>query len=311
MWAVDPVAMVSAVPMLKQKYILLAAILAGSLFDSSLITAVADEESKSESQAADPSASAVSPAPEPVSTPATKPPEALKPDDAIQKARIEVNRKRFPDAKLILKQSIKANPKSIALYTELYDTCVKSNDWSDASGSLEKIMEIAPDKEKDLYVDYAFTLFKLQRYEKAKAAYDKALGFGKNKDEIYKTLIKIALAAKPPDEPTAEAQYREYFKVKPNDGDMHWEYANFLYRAKKTKESLVEYKLASENRPKDSYGHERLAYLLLVEKDYDGSIAAYKKAIGSRGPDPHLREALKYALQQQKRAAGPAAAPAK
>src|SRR5262249_3906082 len=157
-----------------------------------------------------------------------------------------------------------ANPKSIPLYMELYQTCLKSNDWSDAASSLEKVMEIDPAKEKDVYVDYGKALYQLHRYDKAKDALNKALAFGKNKDEIYKAMVQIALREK--DEPAAIQQYREYLKIKPNDGDAHWELANLLYK-KNLKDSLPEYKAASEDRPMNSYGHERYAYLLLCNKE--------------------------------------------
>jgi predicted Zn-dependent protease len=230
--------------------------------------------------------------------------EVLPPDEAIQKAEVEVNRKRYPDAKLILKQSLTANPKSIPVYMALYSACTKSNDWSDALWSLEKVMEVDPSKEKDVYVDYAKALFKLQRYSKSKAAYTKVLGFGKDLDEAHKGLIQIALREK--DEPAAKAEYKEYFKVKPNDGDMHWEFANFLYKGGKgLQDSLPEYKAASDCRPDDSRGHEQYAYLLLCNKDYDGSVNAYIKAIKSAhtaAEAQRLNNALKYARQSQKRA---------
>lgn len=231
--------------------------------------------------------------------------EAISPEDAIQKAEVEINRKRFPDAKLILKKAIAANPKSIPLYMELHSACLKSNDWSDAVSSLEKVMEIDPAKEKDVYTDYAKALFQLHRYDKAKAAFARALGFGKDKAEIHKSLIQLALREK--DEPAANAEYKEYLKLKPNDGDMHWEYANFLYKGGKgLKESLPEYKAASDNRPNDSRGHEHYAYLLLCNKDFDASVDAYIKAIrvAPQGDVSRLNGALKYARQQQKLATG-------
>lgn len=241
-------------------------------------------------------------APKPVETVAPKavnPGDVMPPDQAIQKAKIEIDRKRYGDAKLALKQSLQGNPKHVGLYMTLYDACLRSNDWSDAAYSLEKVMEIDPSKEKDVYGDYGQTLYHLKRYDKAKAVFEKALTYGKDKEGIRKTLIKIATYQK--DAPFATTQYKEYLKLKPNDGDMHWEYANFLYREGKIKESLPEYKLASDNRPNDTYGHERYAYLLLVEKDYEGSINAYKRAL-STNSDQRLKDGLKYAMQQQKQA---------
>jgi tetratricopeptide (TPR) repeat protein len=232
--------------------------------------------------------------------------EWISPDEAIQKAEVEINRKRFPDAKLILKKAINVNPKNASLYMELYSACIKSNDWSDAVSSLEKAMEIEPAREKDVYVDYGKALFQLHRYDKAKLAFARALSFGKNKDEIHKTLIQMALREK--DEPEAIAEYKEYLKVKPGDGDMHWEFANFLYKGGKgLKESLPEYKAASDCRPNDSRGHEHYAYLLLCDKDFEGSINAYTKAIKvcpNPGEVSRLNAALKYAKQQQKLAGG-------
>ena len=221
------------------------------------------------------------------------------PEEAIQQARQDIARKRFADAKLVLKQCLSTNPQNVPLYMELYDASVKSNDWSDALSSLEKVMEIDLSKEKDVYADYGYTLYKLKRYDKAKLAFARALGFGKNKEMIHKTLIQIALQQK--DEPSVDYEYKEYLKIKPTDGDMHWEYANFLYKGKKIKESIPEYKLAAQNRPNDSYGHAFLAQLLLVDKDYDGAIAEYKKAISTctTNPEP-LRDGLKYALAQKK-----------
>ena len=234
---------------------------------------------------------------------------APSPEDAVQKAKQEVARKRFGDAKLVLKQSLAGNQQSVPLYMELYDVSVKSNDWSDAFNSLEKVMEIDLDREKDVYADYAYTLYKLKRYDKAKLAFARALGFGKNKDLIHKTLMQIALQEK--DEPTADYEYKEYLKVKPSDGDMHWEYANFLYKGKKLKESIPEYKLAAQYRPNDGYGHGFLAQLLLIEKDYDGAMAEYRKAIStSRAESANAyRDGLKYAMAQKK--ASQPAAPAK
>lgn len=231
------------------------------------------------------------------------PAEAKAPEEAIQKARLEANRNRFSEAKLVLKQSLAANQQSVPLYMELYATCVKAKDWSDAAQSLERVMELDASKEKDVYADYGQALFQLRRYEKARTVLNKALGYGKDKDLIHKSLVKIALAEK--DDPEATAEYREYLKLKPGDGDMHWEFANYLYKLGKIKDSLPEYKAASDNRPHDSYGHERYAYLLLCEKDYSGSVAAYKKAIAANPNDGRLREALKYALQRQKAEAGP------
>lgn len=251
--------------------------------------------------AATPSASS---APAASPAPATPVAEIKTPEEAIQKARMEVERKRFTDAKLALKQCLNSNPKNIQLYMELHSVAVKANDWSDASQSLEKVMELDPSKEKELYSDYGQTLYKLKRYDKAKTVFAKALVYGKDKDAIHKTLIQIALHEK--DDPSAIAEYKEYLKLKPNDGDMHWEYANFLYKGKKLKESIPEYKLAAQHRPNDSYGHAFLGQLLLVEKDYDGAVSEFKKAIQTKGGDAgSLRESLRYALKQQKLAAGP------
>lgn len=246
---------------------------------------------------------------EPVPTAAAAP-EVKTPEEAIQIAKHEVARKHFADAKLALKQSLAGNPQSVPLYMELYDVSVKSNDWSDALNSLEKVMEIDSSKEKDVYADYGYTLYKLKRYDKAKMSFARALSFGKNKDLIHKTMIQIALQQK--DEPSADYEYKEYLKVKPNDGDMHWEYANFLYKGKKLKEAIPEYKLAAKNRPNDSYGHAFLAQLLLVEKDFDGAAAEYKKAITTCTTDASaLREGMKYALAQKKLSQPQAPAPAK
>ena len=225
--------------------------------------------------------------------------DVIAPDLAIQKAKIEIDRKHYAEAKAALKQSISGNPKHLGLYLTLYDACVRANDWSDGAWSLEKVMEVDPSKEKDVYGDYGQCLAQLKRYDKAKSVLEKALGYGKDKEGIRKTLIKIATYQK--DSAGIAMNYKEYFKLKPQDGDMHWEFANQLYREGKIKESLPEYKLASDFRPTDSYTHERYAYLLLVEKDYEGSINAYKRAI-STNPDARLKDGLKYAMQQQKKA---------
>jgi tetratricopeptide (TPR) repeat protein len=241
--------------------------------------------------------------------PAVTPP-TLSPDEAISKARQEIGRKHFAEAKQAIKQSLIGNPKNTALYAELYEVCSKSNDWSDAAFALEKLAEADPSRERDYYVDYAKALFHLQRYEKAKAPALKAIASGKDKDEAHRLLYQIALRQK--DEPTAIAEYREYLKLRPNDGEVHWEFANMLYKdGKGLKEALPEYKAAADNRPANSYGHERAAFLLLFDKQYDASISEYIKAIKTApaSESGRLNQALKYAQAQQK-AAGAGNAPA-
>lgn len=63
------------------------------------------------------------------------------------------------------------------------------------------------------------------------------------------------------------------------DSDMQFEYANILYKMKKTNDAIEHYKLASQLKPADAYFQERLALILFNEKDYAGSIAAFRKAI--------------------------------
>lgn len=263
------------------------------------------EDEEGESKPIPATTSAVPPPPpaEPVNDAPTSP----QADEAILKAKAELAKNKFVEARQILKQSIRSNPKNVQLLMEYYPVCVKTNDWSDALQTCEKIFALDASKEKDLYVGYAEAFLKLRRTEKAQAAFQKALTFGKDKELIHHRLIEIAKLQK--DEPGAEKEYTEYLKLRPTDGDMQFEYANILYKNKKTKEALTHYKLASENKPYDSSFHERYAYLLLFEKDYAGSIAEYRKAIQA---DPkqsaRLTTALKFARAQQK-AAEQAAAP--
>ena len=238
---------------------------------------------------------------EPKPAPAPKPVvEGVPPDLALQKAKIDMDRKRYGDAKSILKQSLNTNQKNIQLYICLFDACKRGKDWSDASTALEKIMELEPSREKDYLGEYGQTLFHLRRYDKSKQVLTKALSFGKDTDQLRKVLIQIAQFQN--DEPETVKQYQEYLKLKPNDGEMHWEFANYLYRNKKIKESIPEYKLASDNKPDDAYAHERTAYLLMIDKDYDGSILYYKRAI-SKNNEQRLKVGLQYVTALKKKAA--------
>jgi len=275
-----------------------------------------DANNNSNPPVSDPGATPIIPAAKPNLGTTALPPAiispALSPDEAIQKARLEAGRKHFAEAKQALKQALSSNQKNVALYSELYDVCSKSNDWSDATSSLEKLMECDPSREKDVYIDYAKALFHLQRYDKAKTAALKAITLGKDKEEAHRLLFQIALRKK--DEPAAIAEYREYLKLKPNDGDIHWEFANLLYKnGAGLKDALPEYKAAADNRPQDSYGHERAAFLLLFDKQYDASISEYTKAIKTAPPSDsgRLNAALKYAQAQQKAAAAAASPGAK
>ena len=229
--------------------------------------------------------------------------------EQIEKARVQVNAGNLAEARLILKQAIRSNPMNIQLLIEYHPVCVKSNDWSDAVMTLEKIFKLEPAKEKDFYAAYGESLYKLRRLDKAQIAFNKALDFGKDKELIHRTLVEIAKQQK--NDLMAESEYAEYLKLKPNDGDMQFEYANILYKLKKTKEAVAHYKLASQLKPNDAYIQEKLAFLLLAEKDYAGSIAAYRRAIQA---DPRnsarLAAALKFARAQQK-AAGQGSQPAK
>jgi len=241
---------------------------------------------------------------EPKPAPPPKPVvEGVPPDLALQKAKIDMDRKRYTDAKSILKQSLNTNQKNVQLYICLFDACKRGKDWSDASSALEKIMELEPSREKDYLGEYGQTLFHLRRYDKAKQVLTKAISLGKDADLLRKDLIQIALFQN--DEPESIRQYQEYLKLKPNDGDMHWEFANYLYRNKKIKESIPEYKLASDNKPDDAYAHERTAYLLMIEKDYDGSILYYKRAI-SKSNDARLKLGLQYVTALKKKKAASA-----
>ena len=243
----------------------------------------------------------------PVAVPATPAVPAISVDESIQKAKAEIARNRFSEARAILKQSINANPKELKLYLEYYPLTVKTNDWSQAVQTLETIFELDPAKESEYYVGYGDAYYKLRKMDKAQMIYDKALGFGKDKDVIHRKLIDVAKQQK--SESLLEKEYAEYLKLKPTDGEMQFEFANLLYKLKRNKEALAHYRLASDNRPYDSYTHERLAYILLYEKDYAGSIDAYRKAIAANPRDSRLIAALKYAREQQKLAAK-AAAPA-
>lgn len=230
-------------------------------------------------------------------------------NESIDKARSLVSAGNLVEARQLLKQLIRSNPKEVRLLLEYYPVCVKSNDWSDSVQTLEKLFVLDPAKEKDLYAGYGEALYKLRRLDKAQVAFNKALDFGKDKELIHRTLIEIAKQQK--NDLMAESEFAEYLKLKPNDGDMQFEYANTLYKLKRNKEAVARYKLAAQLKPTDSYVQEKLGFVLLSERDYAGSIAAYRKAIQA---DPkssaRLGAALKYARAQQK-AAGQAAEPAK
>ncbi|MBX9688537.1 MAG: hypothetical protein K2X27_17645 [Candidatus Obscuribacterales bacterium] len=280
---------------LKQKLLPAGAMLLGAvLFASGLSSRAENDASTANSPASPPAPAQGAPLEEAPSSQLEK----LNAADSIRKAEVELNRKRFAEAKTIVKKALAQCDEKTGLYLELYKISVASNDWSDASLSLEKVFELEPAREKDLMLEYAQALLKLRRNAKAKTAFNKALAFGRNKEDAYRGLIKIAQLEK--DDPEAQIQMKEYLKLAPNDGDMHFEYANLLYKAGNLKESILEYKIASDKRPHDSYGHERLAYLLLCQKDFDGSINAYKKAIAVRPSEARLKQALSYAISQKR-----------
>lgn len=227
--------------------------------------------------------------------------------DSIERARMEAYNKNYSEARQILKRALNAEPKNLQLLMEYYPITVKTNDWSDGVQVLERIFEISPEKEKDFYFDYADGLLKMRRLDKAQVAFLKAINFGKNKEMAYKKLMEIAKQKK--DESGLETAYQEYLKLKPKDGDIHFEYADLLYRNKRVTEAMTHYKQASENKPYDAYMHERFAYILLFEKDFDGSVAEYKKAIQTTPRDKRsrLEAALKYARSKQAPATTPPA----
>lgn len=219
-----------------------------------------------------------------------------------------IHREKFQQAQQPLKRALELSPNNMSILNQYYEVTVKSRDWSNAQWALEKIFALDPAKEKDLYADYAQTLYNLRKYDKAKTALKKALTYGKDKDKIYKTLIRIALLEK--ETVLADEYYLEYFKVAPKEPELRREYADWLRKKGKVKESLPHYKVAAEGKPQDSQLHEIYAYLLMTEKDYNGSIQEYQKAMScaDTAGQARIQAAYKFAVEQQ-RAAQRAAAP--
>ena len=222
-------------------------------------------------------------------------------DQLLSSAREFVRREKYKQAKEPFKKALGLAPDNQQILAEYYLVCLKLQDWSDASSSLEKVFSLNAAKEKELYVDYAQTLWQLRKYDKAKLACKKALTFGKDKDRIYRILIKIALFEK--ELVLAEEYYQDFFKVAPKEGVVRLEYGKWLQGKGKPKEAIPHYKIASECRPADTNLHETLAYLLLAEKDFGGAAQEYQRAMAA---NPKLagkyQASMKYALQQQRAA---------
>lgn len=221
--------------------------------------------------------------------------------DLLSTARDLAHRQKYREAKEPYKKALVQVPDDQTVLAEYYDVCVNSKDWSAASATLEKIFALNPAKEKDLYADYAQTLWELRKYDKAKPALKKAIKFGKDKEKTYKTLIKIAILEK--ENVLADEYYQEYFKAVPKEGEMRLEYAKWLQKNGKLKDAIPHYKIASECRPQDDYLHQTLGYILLTEKDYAGAIQEYERAMAANARIANqMQTSIKYAKQMQKQA---------
>ncbi len=219
----------------------------------------------------------------------------------INKAR-EFLSSGHPDfAKKHFKEALRIAPEKAEFYEGYYESCVKTNDWSEAINALDRWFKLDPDKEKDYGADYGEALFQLQRYDKATAALKRALTFGKKQEQIHRTLLKIAQVQQ--NTPAIIAEYNAVLAVK-NDGDLQAEFGGFLERLDRAPEAIPHYKAAVKLKPLDAQLQGRLAYMLLYyNKDYAGAIAAYNKAIAADPSSQALRDGLRYAEQQQELAA--------
>lgn len=219
--------------------------------------------------------------------------------DLLSTARDLSRRQKYREAKEPYKKALLQTPDDQTILTEYYEVCVHSKDWSTASTTLEKIFALNPAKEKDLYADYAQTLWELRKYDKAKPALKKAIKIGKDKEKTYKTLIKIAILEK--ENVLVDEYYQEFFKAVPKEGEMRLEYAKWLQKNGKLKEAIPHYKIASDCRPQDDNLHQTLGYILLTEKDYPGAIVEYERAMAanSRIAGP-MQNSIRYAKQMQK-----------
>lgn len=213
-----------------------------------------------------------------------------------------VHREKYQQAQQPLKRALELSPNNMAILKELYEVSTKARDWSNTLSALEQILALDPSKEKDLYADYGQVLFNLHKYDKAKTVLKKALSFGKDKDKIFRALVKIAVLEK--EDILAEEYYLEFFKVAPKDADLRLQYASYLRKRGKVKEAIPHLRIASEGLPNDSRFHETFAYLLLTEKDYNGSLEEYKRAMACAptGSVQRIQVAYKFAAAQQRAA---------
>jgi tetratricopeptide (TPR) repeat protein len=219
-------------------------------------------------------------------------------EELLATARDLVRRKKYREAKEPFKKALIHTPDDQALLAEYCTVCENNRDWSTAAATYEKLFALNPAKEKELYSDYAQTLWELRKYDKATVALKKAIGFGKDKDKSYRTLIKIALVDN--DKVLAEDYYQEYFKAAPKDSDMRLECAKWLQSRGKIKEAIPHYKAASDCRPQDAQLHQTLAYILLTEKDYSGSIQEYERAMAADPKiTPQMQSSIRYVKQLQ------------
>lgn len=259
-----------------------------------------EDEPETPPAATTPAPPVVPPAAAPEVVPQAKAPVPQEPlADLLSMARDLTHRQKYREAKEPYKKALLQTPDDQTVLAEYYEVCVNCKDWSTASATLEKLFALNPAKEKDLYADYAQTLWELRKYDKAKPALKKAIKIGKDKEKSYKTLIKIAIIEK--ENVLVDEYYQEYFKAVPKEGEMRLEYAKWLQKNGKLKDAIPHYKVASECRPKDDNLHQTLGYILLTEKDYAGAIQEYERAMAANARiAPEMQNSIRYAKQMQK-----------
>jgi Flp pilus assembly protein TadD len=121
------------------------------------------------------------------------------------------------------------------------------------------------------------------------------------KETIHRCLLQIYVSQRKGE---AAGEYNALLAMKPADGQLHYDYANFLLRGGNNAAAAGQYRLATKYQPRNADFQIGLGNALLHAKDYNGAVNAYRRAVeiggatGTQSPTDLLNRALQYQQQQ-------------
>jgi len=192
-------------------------------------------------------------------------------------------------------QAIELSPKSTDFMAEYYKLCMKTRDWPGVAYVLPKWFAVEPAREREYSGSYGLALVQTGKLDKAGAALKKALASGKEPANTHEGLLRLYLVQGNSD--GAMREYRQTLRLKPNDADLHTEFAAMLWKQNKLNEAVEEYRAVARLKPGDAPSQAALGFALMQSRDYAGAYAAYRRAAELAPKVANYQSSMKQAFE--------------